>query len=315
MAQKAKAFARHTQPKKEQEKGGSGNGYNHSTQSGIYPLSNPINKGYGVTDPEVSAGEVAGNGRWVNQANEKIDFWIEDITATFGMTGSKAQSRSVREFMPHNVNQPAITVKGRAANSFQYNRMASFVRTSHWNSLNLDQLGDATRQILLGEKGETRVNANTIRFILRARPEGMKVPWKGRNVKGSHVPWVLEGYVKGFKAGAERFEVAPQFEFEYFVSASQGAEGGKEIGIWNDIQVLGRELQPWTDWISKGKNNFVTVHDKAASKQYEGGKQRSNPVERDYSHNHEDPGASAFDEPSSKKGLAQEQLYPELEIP
>lgn len=274
--------------------------YDHKSKGGIYPLNNPIDKGYGVRDPELK--NITANGRFTNQANEKLDFWIEEIEANFGMTGSKAQSRGVREFMPHNINQPTVTVTGRAANSFQYNRMASFVRASHYDALNLEELGTTVRTMLVGEEGsETRIKADTVRFVLRKQPEKSPQPWSGRHVKGPHVPWVLEGYIKSFKAGAERFEVAPQFVFEFSVASSEKSEtgGGKEIGIWSDIEVLGNEIKPWLSWITKGKNNFVTVNDAAASKKVGNEKENANESERDYSHNHEDPGASSFDPPIS----------------
>jgi hypothetical protein len=272
--------------------------YDHTSKGGIYPLNNPIDKGYGVRDPELK--NVTANGRFTNQANEKLDFWIEEIEANFGMTGSKAQSRGVREFMPHNINQPTITVTGRAANSFQYNRMASFVRASHYDALNLEELGTTVRTMLVGNKeegfAETRVKADTVRFVLRKQPEGSPQPWSGRHVKGSHVPWVLEGYIKSFKAGAERFEVAPQFTFEFSVASSELSEtgGGKEIGIWSDTQILGNEIKPWLSWITKGKNNFVTVHDENSSKKVEGEKENANEGEI-----YGPPAPTTFDPPVS----------------
>lgn len=276
--------------------------FSHTANSGIYPLENPIDKGYGVRAPETRY-PGTGNGRFVNQTNEKLDFWIEEIEANFGMTGQKAQSRNVREFMPHNVNQPSITVTGRTTNSFQYQRIASFVRVSHYNSLNMGNLGEEVRTVVVGEGEEqTRIKAQTVRLYVRAQPQGFPEPWSGRHSKGAHSAWMLEGYIKNFKAGAERFEVAPQFTFEFMVASSATTEtaGGKSIGIWEDIQVIGNELRPWISWINAtGKNNFVTVNDATASKKFEGEKQTQNETERDFTHNHEDPGASSFESPIS----------------
>lgn len=256
----------------------------------IYPLQNPLKKGYGVASPDSNpafSGRV--NGRFVNQTNEKIDFWIEDIETSFGMTGTKAQSRNLREFMPHNINQPSVTISGRAPNSFQLNRLGAFIRSAQWNGLNTDKLGEALRHEVTSS-GQT-VQVNTIRFILRNGKGAF--PYNGKHVKGVHNPWVLEGYVKEFKAGAQRFNQAPQFKFEFWIAESRLSNS---IGIWNDSRVFGSELKPWLDWIKKD-GNFVTVHDKAASTQFheEKKKSTSQPEEREVDG---PPNTTIFDPPN-----------------
>ena len=244
----------------------------------IYPLQNALKKGYGVADPDVNPAGKEANGRFVNQRNEKIDFWVEELTANFGMTGTTAQSRNVRQFMPHNITQPSITVKGRAPNSFQYNRMATFVRASHFAALNPGQ-AEVTRH-LNTTSGQT-VPADTVRFVLfngsGAYPyNGKRKPNGRRQVKGVHVAWAVEGYIKSMKAGAQRFNQAPPFQFEFFVSETQ-FHGN--LSMWNDSRVYGSELLPWLDWIKKGSGEFVTVQEQKASKNTldnEKGKQKAN---------------------------------------
>lgn len=223
----------------------------------IYPLQNPLKRGYGVADPDVNPAGKSPNARFVNQRNEKIDFWVEDMIANFSMTGTTAQSRSLRQFIPHNVVQPSITVTGRAPNSFQYNRLASFIRASHWNALNVNQLveqGIAVRHEMdLGRS----MPVPTVRLVIRNGNDS-RFPYNGRNVKGIHVPWALEGYVKSMKAGAERFNQAPQFQFEFLIAESLMKPN---LGLWRDTRVYGSQIKPWLDFIKKD-GSYVTVNTK-----------------------------------------------------
>lgn len=248
--------------------------YNHNQYSSgeVYPLQNPIHRGYGVSQPGVNPRKKKANGRMTNQKGEDIDFWVDEIEANFAMTGSTAQSRNVRQFMPHNVVQPVITVKGRAPNSYQYNRMASFVRSSHHNALDLsDQLREAV--VPSGRK----VKVETVRLLIR-NGEFPQI-WNGngpnRHVKGVHVPWQLEGYIKSMKAGGERFNQAPEFSFEFFVAESVFKQGNINMGMWEDIRVYGSELKPWLDWIKKS-GDFVTVENSKASNNNLDAKEKNN---------------------------------------
>lgn len=235
--------------------------YDH-TQYGsgkIYPLQNPIKKGYGVPDPDINPARRSPNGRFVNQRNEKIDFWIEEIETGFGMSGTTAQSRTLRQFMPHSIVQPSIRVTGRAPNSFQYNRLASFVRASHWNALHTGLLAREGFVRHENINGKT-VTVPTVRLIVR-NGSSKGFPYNGRHVKGIHVPWALEGYIKSMKAGAKRFDQAPQFSFEFFIAESLTSQN---LGIWRDTRVFGSQIRPWLSWIKKD-GNYVTVNEKEAS--------------------------------------------------
>lgn len=235
-------------------------GYNETNYGGIYPLQNPQSKGWAVKSPNVDPTENEPNGRFVNQKNEFIDFWVEDAVTNFALTGITAQSRNVRQFMPHNVVQPGITIKGRAPNYFQYNRLASFIRSSHWNAINEEEL---TKIRKTSTNTGSQINARMIRFVLR---NGVlkNFPYNGRHVKGEHRPWVLEGYVKSIQAGGRRFNPAPEFEFEFIVCSSKNSEN---IGMWEDTLIAGRELMPWLDWIKRSSGGFVTVTEKNASRE------------------------------------------------
>lgn len=281
--------------------------YNHIQYSSgrVYPLQNPIKRGYGVSDPDINPAGREANGRMLNQKNEKIDFWVEEIEANFAMTGSTAQSRNVRQFMPHNVVQPTIIVTGRAPNNFQYNRLASFVRASHYNAFHT---GEQLREEFTA--GGQRVRVETVRLLIR-NGELPKV-WNGttagagKRVKGVHVPWLVEGYIKSMRAGGERFNPAPQFQFEFFVAESTFKQGNINLGMWEDVRVYGSELKPWLDWIKKS-GDFVQVNEKAASANTLDAKEKKNNSNTD---NLPAPG-SVFDPP----GLPSQLSEPEVDGP
>jgi hypothetical protein len=257
--------------------------YDHTQYSSgkVYPLQNPIKRGYGVADPDINPADRQANARMTNQKGEDIDFWVEEITANFAMTGSTAQSRNVRQFIPHNVVQPTITVSGRAPNQFQYNRMASFVRASHYTALHQ---GEQIRETIT--PGGKKIKSETVRLLVRngsqpgvwnaQRTKKRDGDRRGKRVKGIHVPWLVEGYIKSMKAGGERFNPAPQFQFEFFVAESTFKQGNINMGMWEDVRVYGSELKPWLDWISKS-GNFVTVKpDKASSDNLNGQEKERN---------------------------------------
>lgn len=268
--------------------------YEHGRFAEIYPLKNPIDQGYAVKIPNVDPKEKDANGRMTNQYGETIDFYVEEIEASFEMTGTTAQSRNVRQFMPHNIVQPVIMVTGRAPNNFQYNRLASFVRASQYAAINL---GEATLETITGRSNP---KVETVTLLVKNGKEPGVFNGKvgsgntGRHVKGIHVPWEVQGYIKKIQAGGERFNYAPKFQFEFSVAESNFKQGTINMGMWEDVLVQGQELKPWLDWINK-KGEFVTVENEKSGGVTKKEKKANNEAERDFTHNHEDPGASSFE--------------------
>jgi hypothetical protein len=223
----------------------------------IYPGQNQLNRGYAVQTPKVDPAKRNGNGRFVNQLGEKITFYIEQIEANFEMAGQTAQSRSLRQFFPHNMVQPSIMVTGIAPNSYQYNRLADFVRVSHVLSLRGRGLRDQNKPFrnFLDAQGRT-VMIPTIRFDISNGTE-FKLR-NGRTIKGIHKPWKLEGYVRSMTAGAEHFQQAPPFQFEFVIAESLSKPAYPNFGIWNDFAVTGDQIRSWMEiFKSHGKKGFV----------------------------------------------------------
>lgn len=232
---------------------------NSDYQSGkVYGLHLPLRRGYGVTAHDVNPANKQPNGRLINVRGEKIDFWIEEMETAFEMAGSTGQSHKLRQFFPHNMVQPSIKIRGRAPNSFQYNRLASFIRVGQHDALSTDELREAGIPLrnVSNKEGQTYI-IPTLRFIIRNGSGNgkRKFPYNSRNVKGIHKAWKLEGYVKGMAAGAQRHDPAPAFEFEFMVAES---EQTGQVGIWDDIAVAGDQIRPWIDiFESAGKSGFI----------------------------------------------------------
>lgn len=249
---------------------------NNYRSGSIYPLGNPLRRGYGVDVFNRDPSDLKPSARFINVKGETLDFWIEEIEAKFDMAGTTAQSQKVRQFFPHNMVQPSVTIRGRAPNSYQFNRLAAFVRVGQFEGLSgreLRALGVPVRNVT--DRQGRSVVIPTLRLIIRngsgdAALAGEKYPFSGRTVKGRHQAWKLEGYVKAFKAGAQRFDPAPSFEFEYLIAESQGpSQDQPNVGIWSDTAVAGDDIRPWADiFRDKGKKGFVHFHtsgDKSSS--------------------------------------------------
>jgi hypothetical protein len=255
----------------------------------IYPLQNPIDQGYAVKMPGVDPRNKSANGRMTNQLGEEIDFYIEEIETNFAMSGTTAQSRNVRQFMPHNVVQPAIKVKGRAPDNHQYNRLASFVRSSHYHALHY---GEDTRKTIT--TSGKKVKTETVRLWIKngQTPEVWNGNGNRKSVKGIHVPWLVEGYIKSISAGGERFNFQPEFEFEFYVAESIFKQGEQNLGMWEDTRVYGAELKPWLDWIKKG--GMVEPQNASVNTLDAEEKKKNNPAEQSSG---VDPGSNPFDVP------------------
>lgn len=222
-----------------------------------YPLDNRLDRGYGVATPDIDPASRQWNGRLIDMRGQRIHFWIEDIEASFAMGGTTAQSRTLRQFFPHNMVQPSVTVRGRAPNSFQYNRLASFVRRAQSDVVSAKELGrNGINLRTRGLQGGGDSVVSTVELTVRAGITS-KYPFSGRTVKGRHKAWKLEGYIKSMPAGGQRFNQAPAFQFEFLIAESELSQSAN-IGIWSDTAVQGNQILPWiTIFKSRGKEGFV----------------------------------------------------------
>jgi hypothetical protein len=202
-------------------------------------LNNPIDTGYGVTTPNISA-DKSSSWNVLLETNEGvyIKLWAEDIQMDFAMAGSTGQSRFRNQFYPKSFNQPKLQVSGRMPNQYEYNRLANFVRENHM-------------QVLSGVEvkapiGQQTVQAPVIKLFIRGN--SLKTY---KNVKGGHKAHSFEGYISNIQAGAIKFNFAPEFKFE-FIPLKSKFNG--QYGLYDDqLLTKGIQILSYMDLFNKNK--------------------------------------------------------------
>lgn len=221
---------------------------------GLYGLHIPYDVGYDAeTQKHCAAGTGYNldnwNGRLVDQLGSSVDLWITEFDTSFAMGGSTGQSRYHRQFFPRNFTEPIVTVTGRVANTYEYNRLSAFVRRSHYYSLRADEFAADQKQTqgkVSGRHMDSGSAIPTVTLILR----GGGIP-AAYNAKGVHKPWVVDGYIKSMPAGAKHHDPAPEFKFEFIISQSQYVPA--TTGIYEDHLVVGSQLLSWMDVFEKNR--------------------------------------------------------------
>lgn len=220
-------------------------------------LNNSSETGYAVNIPGVTAdNDKSWNGALIAPFGAYIKLWITEVQMDFSVTGTVGQSRYRRQFFPKAFNQPKVMVKGVMPNQKEYNRLAAFIRETHFEAVtgNIDLYSAKARQ---SSKNKVRSSASlqTISLIIKdAGQVNKQNPL--RSVKGGHKAMQMDGYIKSISAGATQFNFAPEFNFQ-FVPASSKLTGS--IGIYEDTLDAGSELSSWMDMFSKNAidvNNF-----------------------------------------------------------
>jgi len=205
-------------------------------------LNNPIDTGYAVKTKHKGANDSkTWSGMLITNNNNVLKLWIEDVVMDFSMSGSAGQSRYRKQFYPKAFNQPTMKVSGRMPNQFEYNKLASFIRESHFDALN--QVNRNIGEVFADNKYDT----NTIRFFIKGTSSGTQTQPK-RNLKGNHLPLGFRGYIKNIAAGATKFEFAPQFKFDFVIASS--VDTG-QVGIYSDTLDLGTQIMSWMDLFKK----------------------------------------------------------------
>lgn len=203
-------------------------------------LNNPLDTGYGVKTPHKSADK---SNTWnVAIANHKggsIKLWAEQVTMDFSMSGSTGQSRFRKQFYPHSMNEPKITVMGKMPNQYEYNRLAAFIRLSHTDALN-----NVHRKAYDGSAGK---RPPTIRMFIR----GSSLKTARPIVKGGHKMHSFEGFIASIAAGATKFRFAPDFQFEFIPLASKLTGS---TGLYDDqLLTKGIQIMSYMEMFNKNK--------------------------------------------------------------
>src|SRR6476646_5017673 len=118
----------------------------------------------------------------------RFEFYIMSYTQPFELAGSHSQAKRYQHFYAKSYAPGDMSFVGRSVHQTQYNNFAEYVREFHNRILNATPASNA--------KGD---------FIPLVQ---LEIPLEGINV---------HGLVKSFVAGAKRFNVAPQFSFDFMV--------------------------------------------------------------------------------------------------
>lgn len=219
----------------------------------IYGLHQPYDRGYSAKHRNINPRHYRSrNAQFVNQLNEDLWFWVDDFEANFEITGSTAQSKRTRQFYPHNLAQPSVTVTGVAPSNRFFNDIASFVRAAQSYStagreLRMAGLTANDYRTMIGPDSKP-IYRPTMRLNLYARHQ------KNAAHNKLHLSWNLEGYVKTIRAGGEKENFAPTFTFEFIIAEVVG----HEKHLFDDDLVRGREILSWMDvFKSMGRKGWI----------------------------------------------------------
>lgn len=191
-----------------------------------YGLHIPYDKGYDARSraKTPAAEALQPSGYLLHVASQfQVDLWITEISADFSLSGQTGQSRMLREFFPRSFNDVTLNIVGNVASTQEFNRLAAFVRQMQWQALQAINAGSSASQ--------------TLTFGLFDNTPDFKA---ARTVKGSHRPWLVNGYVQKIAAGAVTQEVAPQFQLNFVVAESTF---NANTGLWSDVAAPAQSLQ------------------------------------------------------------------------
>lgn len=205
-------------------------------------LNNPLDTGYAVKTKHLTAAQSkTWNGALITNTGTEFRLWIEDAQMSFAMSGTNGQSRFRNQFYPKAFNQPTLKVMGRMPNQYEYNKLAAFIRESHYDALN------QTNRDIGNIVASPTYDKKTIKLFIKDAGRGRQPK---RNLKGGHTALAFQGYIKRIAAGATRFEFAPQFEFDFIIASS--VDTG-QVGIYKDDLTQGTQIMSWMELFNKYK--------------------------------------------------------------
>lgn len=114
--------------------------------------------------------------------------WVTDYDQPFELAGAEEQSKLYQHFYAKSYAPSDMTVMGRTPHQTHYNSLAEYIRIFQLRMVSATPASNAPGD-----------------FIPMLT---LKIPSEGIDV---------QGFIKSFKAGAKRFNVAPEFTFDFVV--------------------------------------------------------------------------------------------------
>lgn len=156
----------------------------------------------------------------------RFNMYVMEYSQPHALSGAAQQSKLFKHFYPKSYTPGDITVIGRVVSQDDYNNLAVFIRGFHLNLMNAGGSSNASN--------------------------GEQIPLMHLYIDGEGIN--IDGLILSFEAGAKRFNVAPQFTFDFTVI--------KDAHSKNSDMIPGYALrQMWTgNFVDEGSiNNDSTV--------------------------------------------------------
>lgn len=157
-----------------------------------------------------------------------FNLWVMEYSQPHHLAGSDAQSKLYKHFYPRSYAPGNITVKGRVPDQEVYDNLAKYIRSHH--------------ELLMDPRVSGASNLNS----------GTQLPLFSFGVPSEGI--AVQGFIVNFEAGAKRWNVAPEFTFDFTVI--------KDLHSTNsDITPGFAKRRIWSgQWIEKG-DTISTVSD------------------------------------------------------
>lgn len=152
------------------------------------------NKGYMVSGTGKPANAISANAVLINRdidkdsEDRKFYLYVTDISNGWQLMGQKSQAAQSTVFYPMNVQQNDLVIKGICPSQHEYDRLVNFIKTHH-NTVQ-DPGGDKLHRV-------------DFKFM----------PQKQANDRRLFPPMFVGGQILSIRAGHERHQFYPRFEF------------------------------------------------------------------------------------------------------
>lgn len=198
------------------------------------------NIGYDVTAPRMNDKRreqaYARANATVNNGKYQWPLFVSDITIDISLSGQMGQSRTTRDFYPHNFVMPTFTIQGQALDQEDYGTMCDFMHYVQQDSIAND---GALLQLWIKGAGYEGGRSSGPKVIVKSAIIGNQTR-TNQIIRGPHNPIQCQGYVNAMPRAHQSGVVSPTYTFSFMVAWMLD-------GIYQDNP---RKVQIQQDWIA-----------------------------------------------------------------
>lgn len=146
--------------------------------------------------------------------NKGFGLWVMEYEQSHSLAGEEIQSTLFKRFYPRSYAPSPMTVKGRVRTQHRYEQLAKFIRDHQLYLIDTPGLSNAGKY---------------------------QLPLLKLSIPSENV--YVEGFIGSFQAGARRFNVAPEYTFDFFTikdnhSANANIRPSHPIRMWWSGQII-----------------------------------------------------------------------------